>query len=179
MEQKKIEVSYLLSKKEYVEKNLLLQQQARKKWITALCIAAGVFFILQAFFKIMQQADIVYSILSVLLGFFIAIFYDFFILRVFAKKSAENDYEVHKEKRPSYRLVMEESQITLQSDKYDLCTETAKLWQCVVTKLQFLCFTGYGQAFCIPKRVLTQQQIHTLHALFMQQLPQGGYTNGW
>ena len=46
MEQKKIEVSYLLDKKEYVEKSLLLQQQARKKWITALCAAAGVVFML-------------------------------------------------------------------------------------------------------------------------------------
>lgn len=87
MEQKKIEVSYLLDKKEYVEKSLLLQQQARKKWITALCAAAGVFFILQAFFQMIQQADLVYSILSVLLGLMIAVFYDFFILRVLPKKA--------------------------------------------------------------------------------------------
>lgn len=178
MEQKKIEVSYLLDKKEYVEKSLLLQQQARKKWITALCAAAGVFFILQAFFQMIQQADLVYSILSVLLGLMIAVFYDFFILRVFAKKSAENDYEVHKEKRPSYRLTIEGTQLALQSDKYELCTETAQLWKCVETNLQFLCFTGYGQAFSIPKRVLTQQQIQELHALFVQQLPQGGYIGG-
>lgn len=173
-----ISVSYLLNKEEIMEAYYVFCRLMRQRKISWFFIFTGLCCVIAALVDIAIQAELTFSnMFIIVLGIAFCLYYDVFVLRIDAGKSAKKQSELMENKNLSILLRLNDREFEARTDRCTINAQPEQMWKCVETNLLFYIFTYSEAGVTLPKRVLTQQETSEIQRVFKQALPEGNYVS--
>ena len=167
-----ITVSYLPTKEDYVAYKTAMDKAAWKeqnnRFIRLLQILGSAVFLyglIKLAMAVLSGGRMGQNFLNAILilgGVYLILYPD--ILRpVLVKKAAVAYYDTHGEKMISAQMQFTAETLKMTTDRYAACFPYTMLWRVYEDQKIILFYTGIGEARYLPKRVLSAEELETLH----------------
>lgn len=176
MEEKKplFESSFLVTEEDYIHYcDCLRKAQTTKSEKRLLQVLGFLLVLLGALGLVFVAGDAFVKLLfalGVVLGLGMAFYVDF-IQTYMARKQSRHFFQTHQDRFVAQHISFLEDRMQLQSDRYEGEILYSELYRCVEDSATFVFFVGLNQAYFLPKRQLSSEEVQQLQTLLRSSCP--------